>query len=618
MATGEWNPKTLSKLFLRCFSLLSQRDRLLYVLAGAIQSFLIILDLIGLALIGIIVSIASTSVQGSQLPSIVNDLISTLNLTGTSPQMTAAVFGFSAAFLLVLKSLLSYYFNLKHLAFLARREAGISAKLTQKLLATQVTDMQRHITPEYQHALTIGASSVMGGVLGQSLTLMTEFILQLVMIITLFFFSPSLTVLCLAFFLGLFQVLNYAQGKKAKKWGAELTRADVSSTSLIANAIGSYREILVSGRREFFINGIITAREEAADIQVKKTMLSQFAKYVFEISIILAGLGISAFAFFTKTASEAASLVAIYFVAAYRVAPSILRLQQGILQLKGAAGATELFFQIDGHLSKVSTSISNYTVADSKESNDALIEDALLVSNVSYRYKDRSEPALAKINLRLATNKSLAIVGPSGAGKTTLVDVILGVIKPDDGEIKIFGQSPESIHQNKSLRMAYVPQNVFLISGSILENVGLGIKKDKIDVELAWEALRGAHLDDLVSSLEAKIFSDVGERGSRLSGGQRQRLGIARALYQNPSLLVLDEATSSLDAESENEISKTIKAIKSKVTTIVIAHRLSTVLDSDIVVYMRDGRIVAQGTFDSLRDSVADFDKQANLMGIKR
>jgi UDP-glucuronate decarboxylase len=117
-----------------------------------------------------------------------------------------------------------------------------------------------------------------------------------------------------------------------------------------------------------------------------------------------------------------------------------------------------------------------------------------------------------------------------------------------------------------------------------------------------------------VSSLEAKIFSDVGERGSRLSGGQRQRLGIARALYQNPSLLVLDEATSSLDAESENEISKTIKAIKSKVTTIVIAHRLSTVLDSDIVVYMRDGRIVAQGTFDSLRDSVADGHKKMRIL----
>jgi ATP-binding cassette subfamily C protein len=237
---------------------------------------------------------------------------------------------------------------------------------------------------------------------------------------------------------------------------------------------------------------------------------------------------------------------------------------------------------------------------------------------VSFTYQGRSEPALVDINLGLEANKSLAVVGPSGAGKTTLVDVILGVITPDKGKIEIFGQPPELIYQNKSLRLAYVPQSVFLASGSILENIGLGIEKDDIDLDLAWEALRGVHLSEFVSSLEENIYSSVGERGSRLSGGQRQRLGIARALYQHPSLLVLDEATSSLDAESEYEISKTIQSIKHKVTTVVIAHRLSTVIDSDVVVYMREGRILAQGTFDSLRDSVPDFDKQANLMGIKR
>jgi ATP-binding cassette subfamily C protein len=583
-----------------------------------IQSSLIILDLLGLALIGVIVAIASSSVQGKKLPEIIENLIASLNAENLSPQLTAALFGLTASTLLVLKSILSYYLGLKTFAFLARREATISEVLAKRIFATQITDLQKYSTPEYQHALTLGSSSVMGGVLGQSLTMATELMLQLVMLITLFFFSPLLTLLCLIFFLGIFLILNGIQGKKAQKWGTAMTRADVLSTSLIADAIGSYREILVSGRRHFFVAGIKNARREAANFQVKKNMLTHFSKYIFEVSVIFAGLGISAFAFLTKTAVEAASLVAIFLTAAYRIAPSVLKLQQGILQLRGAAGATELFFEIDSHL-LTSTKTNSYDkISVVRVLHTGTIKDAVMVDNVNFTYQGRSEPALNHINLRLEANRSLAIVGPSGAGKTTLVDVILGVITPDEGEIKIFGQTPESIYQHKSLSMGYVPQNVFLTTGSILENISLGIERDNIDLDLAWEVLKGVHLDDFVLSLEDNIYSNVGERGSRLSGGQRQRLGIARALYQNPSLLVLDEATSSLDAESEYEISRTIQSIKHKVTIIVIAHRLSTVIDSDVVVYMKEGRIIAQGTFDSLRDSVPDFDKQANLMGIKR
>jgi ATP-binding cassette subfamily C protein len=583
-----------------------------------IQSSLIILDLLGLALIGVIVAIASSSVQGKKLPEIIENLIASLNADNLSPQLTAALFGLTATTLLVLKSILSYYLGLKTFAFLARREATISEVLAKRIFATQITDLQKYSTPEYQHALTLGSSSVMGGVLGQSLTMATELMLQLVMLITLFFFSPLLTLLCLIFFLGIFLILNGIQGKKAQKWGTAMTRADVLSTSLIADAIGSYREILVSGRRHFFVAGIKNARREAANFQVKKNMLTHFSKYIFEVSVIFAGLGISAFAFLTKTAVEAASLVAIFLTAAYRIAPSVLKLQQGILQLRGAAGATELFFEIDSHL-LTSTKTNSYDkISVVRVLHTGTIKDAVMVDNVNFTYQGRSEPALNHINLRLEANRSLAIVGPSGAGKTTLVDVILGVITPDEGEIKIFGQTPESIYQHKSLSMGYVPQNVFLTTGSILENISLGIERDNIDLDLAWEVLKGVHLDDFVLSLEDNIYSNVGERGSRLSGGQRQRLGIARALYQNPSLLVLDEATSSLDAESEYEISRTIQSIKHKVTIIVIAHRLSTVIDSDVVVYMKEGRIIAQGTFDSLRDSVPDFDKQANLMGIKR
>lgn len=161
-----------------------------------------------------------------------------------------------------------------------------------------------------------------------------------------------------------------------------------------------------------------------------------------------------------------------------------------------------------------------------------------------------------------------------------------------------------------------MPQSVYLTSGSILENVGLGIDLANIDPERVQSALEKVHLDLWVNGLSQGIHSTVGERGSRLSGGQKQRLGIARALYQDPLLLVLDEATSSLDAESEHEISASIESLKRKITTIIIAHRLSTVIKCDQVAYLNEGELVSQGTFTELRKAVPDFDRQANLMGI--
>ena len=156
------------------------------------------------------------------------------------------------------------------------------------------------------------------------------------------------------------------------------------------------------------------------------------------------------------------------------------------------------------------------------------------------------------------------------------------------------------------------------MSGSILENIGFGLSPEDLDIEKCWTVLDRVHLKSWVSSLDNGIQTQVGERGSKLSGGQRQRIGIARALYQNPALLVLDEATSALDAESEYEISQTINSMKNQVTTIIIAHRLSTVKNCDSVVYLEGGKVMAQGTFDQLRDLIPNFDRQANLMGINR
>ena len=210
-----------------------------------------------------------------------------------------------------------------------------------------------------------------------------------------------------------------------------------------------------------------------------------------------------------------------------------------------------------------------------------------------------------------------AVVGPTGSGKSTLIDLMLGVLQPSKGAISVFGISPENI-PNSDIQVGYVPQNVYLTDGSIMENICFGQHPKSWDIHRVEEVMQQVLLTDWVKKLPDGFYTLVGERGAKLSGGQRQRLGIARALYNRPNLLVLDEATSSLDAQSEYDISESLETLDSHLTKVVIAHRLSTVLNADKIVYLKDGRIEGMGNFLELRKLIPDFDRQAELMGIKK
>ena len=220
------------------------------------------------------------------------------------------------------------------------------------------------------------------------------------------------------------------------------------------------------------------------------------------------------------------------------------------------------------------------------------------------------------IDLKVARGQSIAIVGPSVAGKTTLVDVLLGLLEPNAGEVLISGVIPRKAIESWTGAIAYVPQNVAIVNGTIRENITLGYSVGSEFDQFVHEALKLAQLTELVEGLPNGLDTNVGERGTKLSGGQRQRLGIARALFTNPKLLVLDEATSSLDGQTESDISEAIRSLHGQVTVVLIAHRLSTVRTADQVFYLEGGKIISKGTFSEVRNAVPDFDTQAELSGM--
>jgi len=606
-------------------NLLIQRDRRLLALITVAQMSTAFLDLIGILLIGLVTALSLSVMSSVPQPAIVQNALEALGLEQGDPTTVALTLGVVAGILLITKSALNMFLTRRILRFLANRQAMVSGRLAAGLLSRPLLQVQQRSSQETVYTLTTGVNAATLIILGQGTIALSEITLLLVLATGMMAFSPMVTLFTIVFFLIISFTLQRVLSGKAGRLGKRAGIIEVQSVATVQEALRTYREAVVSQRRGLYIQRFQSLRWQGAVNQSDMQFVGVIPKYGGEIALVCGAGLLAASQLLTRDLTAAVAIIAVFLAAGSRIVPSVLRLQTAAITIRTAAGQAAPTYELAGELDPEQLasiiaesfgSIDPVTIQAHIQKGYQGFDASIEISDVDLSYFGASTPALAAVSLSLPAGASLALVGPTGAGKSTLADLILGVLIPDSGEALIGGMSPAVALATWPGAVAYVPQDVAMANGSVRENVALGLPVEIIDDAWVWDALDRAHLGEFLRNFREGLDTVIGENGIKLSGGQRQRLGIARALYTRPKLLVLDEATSALDAETEMAISQTLRELKGTVTTVTIAHRLATIRHCDLVVYLEGGRAKAQGSFSEVRAAAPQFDRQAQLLGL--
>ncbi len=597
----------------RAMRVLDPLDRKKLILLTLVQTLLGILDLAGVVLLGLLAAISVGGLQSRDPSSQFYSILDSLNISDLEFQLQAVVLGLASASLLICRTVISIVLTKRMLFFLSRRGSKISSRLVSKLLNQPLLAVQNHTSQEMLFSVTRGVEFIVLQVIGSSIILVSDLSLLVILALGLLVLDTTTAVGTIIFFSALGIALYQFLHLKAKVTGEISSRLNIQSNEKIVEVFQTYREAVIRNRRDYYSREIGNIRNKLSEVIAENAFLPYISKYVIETAVVIGALMMGFVQFIYQDAEQAFATVALFLSAGTRIAPAVLRVQQGMIQIKSGLGMAEPTLELIERLASVEP--SEETTDEIKTTHEGFLP-TVFVREVSVTYPNSENPAVSNVNLDIQEGSLVAVVGPSGAGKTTLIDTILGILKPDSGEVLISGLSPLECISKWPGAISYVPQDVVVVNGSILENIALGYPANFVQAAQIDRALQIARLDEFVSTLPEGIQSQVGEFGAKLSGGQRQRLGIARAMFTSPMLLVLDEATSSLDAEIEEGVSNSLKSLSGSVTVILIAHRLSTVREANIVIYMSQGKVLARGTFEEVRSLVPEFDHQARLMGL--
>jgi len=510
-------------------------------------------------------------------------------------------------FLILLFSLsfkaLTTYAQLK---FTQMREFSISKRFIESYLQQPYSWFLDRHSSDLGKTILSEIGGIVGGGIKPLLDLISKGIVTTLLIILLLLTDPKLTIIISITLSTVYLLIFFSIKKYLKRIGKKRFKNNELRFTSVSEAFGALKEIKVGGLEQTYVKKFSDAAKIYAKAQASSSLLSQLPRFFLE-AIAFGGILLIILYLMTTSGSfnNAIPIISLYVFAGYRLLPAIQQIYRSFTQLTFIGPAIDRLYEEKKNFKTF--------VEDYKQSSLNL-NDKIFLNDICYNYPNTSRTALKDINLIIPSKTTVGLIGPTGSGKTTMVDIILGILEPQKGTLEIDGKIITKQNcRSWQKTIGYVPQNIYLSDDTIAANVALGVDQKNIDQDVVEKVCKIANLDKFViEELPKKYLTKVGERGIRLSGGQRQRIGIARALYHNPKVLILDEATSALDNQTEQAVMDAINNLNKDITIILIAHRLNTLKKCDKIYLLKNGEIKNEGTFEDLINVNEDFRKNAN------
>ncbi len=472
--------------------------------------------------------------------------------------------------------------------FSFRQQVRLSQRLYGQYLAKPYTFHLQRNSATLIYNITSGTDLLSLLVISPVMSLSAELVVIAAMISFLFFVSPTVSIILFVLFGGSSVLFYGSIRNRLNHWGKMRQYHDTERIRQSQQGLGGIKDVKILGRENFFLNAFSQHAAGRAYFERHNMFLNQLPPVWLETIAILALATTTCFlALQGAPLDRTVPTVALFAAAAFRIMPSLSKILNAAQNLRYASPVIDMLYSElieDGAQEQPGGQVSMQTPFRSVD-----------VVDMAYRYDGAESPALDHIGFSIARGACVGIVGTSGSGKTTLIDVILALLTPSAGDVLIDGQSLGTISKDWQRRIGYVSQNIYLADQSLRENIAFGIPESEIDDQAVARAVQFAQLASLIGSLPEGLHTEIGERGVRLSGGERQRVGIARALYHDPEVLVLDEATAALDTNTEADIMRAVGELPGDKTLIIVAHRLATVAICDVVYRLEKGKIVWSG-----------------------